>query len=209
MDNNFSRIIVHKLLGIKAINFNFKEPFIWTSGWKSPIYCDNRMSLSDNSIRTLVKEAYVRIIKEKFPEVELIAGVATGAIAQGALVADMMNLPFIYVREKRKEYGLMKIIEGYFEKGQKTVILEDHISTGGSSIRALDELRKESVNVLGMVAAFSYDFPETKERFIEKNCNIQTISTFYTIVDVALEEGYITKEEADALYQWHNNPKEY
>ena len=150
MNIESSRTIVCKLLETRAIKFNFTEPFIWTSGWKSPIYCDNRMSLSDHKLRSLIKDAYVQIIKENFPEVEVIAGVATGAIAQGALVADALNLPFVYIREKRKEYGLKKIIEGNLEKGQKTIIVEDHISTGGSSIKAFEELINVQADVLGI-----------------------------------------------------------
>ena len=209
MDNDISRTIVHRLLEVKAIKFNFREPFIWTSGWKSPIYCDNRMSLSDNSIRTLTKDAYTQIIKEKFPEVEVIAGVATGAIAQGALVADKLGLPFVYVREKRKEHGLKKIIEGILEKGQKVVVVEDLVSTGGSSIRALEELIVAQANILGMVSAFSYDFPEAREKIMEKKCSLYTISSFFTIIDVAFKEGYITKEEVNDLIKWHHNPQEY
>ena len=209
MNNELPRTIVHKLLEIKAIKFNFKEPFIWTSGIKSPVYCDNRASLSNHDLRSMIRDAYVKIIEDTFPDVEVIAGVATGAIAQGALVADKLDLPFIYVREKRKDYGLMKIIEGRFEKGQKAVILEDHISTGGSSLKAWEALKDEKVNVLGMVAAFSYDFLETRKKFDEKNYKLCTISTFSMIKDVALEEGYISEEEIHKLDEWHKNPEKY
>jgi len=205
MNDKYSSIIVHKLLEVRAIKFNFQDPFTWTSGIKSPVYCDNRVSLSDHVLRSMIKEAYTSIIKDKFPDAEVIAGVATGAIAQGALVADQLNLPFIYVREKRKEYGLMKIIEGHFEKGQKVVILEDHISTGGSSLRACEELKIAEAHVLGMVAAFSYDFSTTKEKFNKNNCQLHVISTFSTIKNVAFEKGYISKEEAYQLDEWHNN----
>jgi len=193
------------MLKIGAIKFNFEEPFIWTSGIKSPVYCDNRAALSDYNLRSMIRDAYVKIIKDMFPDVEIIAGVATGAIAQGVLVADELNLPFIYVREKKKEYGLTKIIEGHFEKGQKVVILEDLISTGGSSLKAWEVLNDEKMNVLGMVAAFSYNFLETRKKFIEKNYKLYTISTFSMIKDVALEEGYISEEEIMKLDEWYKN----
>lgn len=209
MDNERSCAIVLNMLKIKAITFNFKEPFTWTSGWKAPIYCDNRASLSDHNLRSMVKEAYTNLVKDKFPDVEVIAGVATGAIAQGALVADKLELPFIYVREKRKEHGMMKIIEGHFEEGQKVVIIEDHISTGGSSLRAWKELVDANAKILGMVAAFSYDFPETRNKFKNNDYKLYTVSTFSTIKDVALEEGYISKEEAEMLDKWHENPQTY
>ena len=209
MGNNLSRIIVQNLLEIKAIKFNFNDPFVWTSGWKSPVYCDNRMSLSNHQIRTLIKDAYVQVVQEKFPCAELIAGVATGAIAQGALVADKLNLPFVYVRERAKEHGLKKIIEGHLEPGQKAVVIEDHISTGGSSLKALQELRNAGANVLGMVAVFSYGFPIAKDKFEENNCRLFTLSDFSTIVDVAYNDGYVTEKERDELNKWHENPQEF
>jgi orotate phosphoribosyltransferase len=207
--NDLSYNIIKRLLDIQAIKFNFKEPFVWTSGWKAPVYCDNRASLSNHQLRSMVKDAYSKIIREKFPDAEVIAGVATGAIAQGALVADELKLPLIYVREKRKEHGLKRIIEGFFEKGQKTVILEDHISTGGSSLKAWNELKIADADVLGMVAAFSYDFAVTKNKFSENNCILETISTFATIKEVALKEEYITKEESVQLELWHSDPQSY
>ena len=205
MNEEYSYRIASLLLKIGAVKFNFKNPFTWTSGIKSPVYCDNRVSLSNHNLRSMVKDAYVKIIKDEFPDIEVLAGVATGAIAQGALVADKLNLPFIYVREKRKEHGLMKLIEGHFDKGQKVVILEDHISTGGSSLRAWDELIIAEADVVGMVAAFSYDFPVTKEKFSSNNCKLCTISTFSTIKDAALKEGYITEEEVEKLDKWHKS----
>ena len=207
--NDLSYFIIKRLLEIKAIKFSFKEPFIWTSGWKSPVYCDNRASLSDHHLRNMIKDAYVEIIKDKFPEVEVIAGVATGAIAQGALVADKLNLPFVYVREKRKEHGLQKIIEGCLEGGQKTVVLEDHVSTGNSSIKAWNELKDAGAEVLGMIAAFSYHFDETVKRFNDCHYPLETISTFNIIQEVALKEGYITKEECVILDKWHQDPQNF
>jgi orotate phosphoribosyltransferase len=201
-----SRSIARNLLQIKAIRFNFQDLFLWASGLKSPIYCDNRLSLSYSSVRSLIRDGYVDMIRTEFPDVELIAGVATGAIAQGALVADQLNLPFVYVREKAKNHGLMKLIEGVFQPGQKTVIVEDLVSTGGSSLRVAHELRKAEVQVLGMTAIFSYELPEASDRFKENHCKLHTLLTFSTLIDVALEEGYITKEEADMLDKWHQAP---
>ena len=201
--------VSRNLLQIKAIKFNFAEPYTWASGWKSPVYCDNRISLSDSSVRSLIRDAYVNIIQTEFPDVEVIAGVATGAIAQGALVADQLNLPFVYVREKAKDHGLKKLIEGVLKPEQKTVIIEDLVSTGGSSLKVAQELRNAEANVLGMAAIFTYEFPVAIDRFKENHCKLYTISTFSTLIHVALEDGYISKEEADKLRKWHLNPQAY
>ena len=198
-----SRSVLCSLLRIKAIKINFHEPFTWASGLKSPIYCDSRISLSDSSVRSLIRDAYVDTIRTEFPNVEMIAGVATGAIAQGALVADKLNLPFVYVREKPKGHGLMKVIEGVLEPQQKTVVIEDMISTGGSSLKTVLELRKAEANVLGMTAIFTYEFPEAIARFRDNCCVLHTLSDFSTLIDVALEDGYISSEEVDMLIQWH------
>ena len=194
--------IASKLLEMKAIKFNFDEPYVWTSGIKSPVYCDNRLTLSDHSLRSIIRDAYAEAIKEKFPQVQVIAGVATGAIAQGALVADKLNLPFVYVREKPKGHGLKKTVEGFIEPGQKTVIIEDLVSTGGSSLRALEELRNVKADVLGMVAAFSYGFPKAAEKFKEKACELHIISSFQMVKDIGIEKGYITKQQAIMLDEW-------
>ena len=206
---SLSRSVSRNLLKMKAIKFNFREPYVWASGWRSPVYCDNRISLSDHRVRSLIRDAYVEVIQEKFPEVEVIAGVATGAIAQGVLVADKLGVPFVYVREKAKGHGLMKTIEGKLEPGQKTVIIEDLVSTGGSSLKVTDELRKAEANVLGMVAIFSYEFPTAIERFQENDCKLYTLSTFSMLKDVALEGGYITDEEIEKLNEWQKNPQDY
>ena len=204
-----SRAISRSLLQIQAIKFNFKEPYTWASGWKSPVYCDNRKSLSDSTVRTMIRDAYVEVIRTNFPDAEVIAGVATGAIAQGALVAEKLNLPFIYVREKPKDHGLMKIIEGVLKSGQKVVIVEDLVSTGGSSLKVVNELRKENAIVLGMTAIFSYEFPIAIEKFRENNCQLYTLSTFSTLQDVALKDGYITREDIDQLSEWRKKPESY
>jgi len=204
-----SRAISRSLLQIQAIKFNFNEPYTWASGWKSPVYCDNRKSLSYSTVRSMIRDAYVEVIRTNFPDAEVIAGVATGAIAQGALVADQMNLPFIYVREKPKDHGLMKIIEGVYEPGQKVVIIEDLVSTGGSSLKVVNELRKENAIVLGMIAIFSYEFPIAIEKFRENNCQLYTLSTFSALQDMALEACYITEEDIDQLSEWRKNPEAY
>ena len=210
MDNiDFSRSIARSLIQIQAIKFNFEMPYTWASGWKSPIYCDTRLSLSHCVVRSMIRDAYVQVIQANFPDVELIAGVATGAIAQGALVANQLDLPFIYVREKPKDHGLKKVVEGTLMPGQKTVIIEDLISTGGSSLRVVEELRKEKADVLGMTAILTYGFPLAVEKFRENNCKLYTLSSFSALKDVAIEDRYMTEEEADQLDTWHNNPQDY
>ena len=203
--NGLENLIARNLLKIEAITFNFEDPFTWTSGIKSPVYCDNRMSLSYPEIRSLVKDAYLKTIQDKFPDVEVIAAVATGGIAQGALVADKMNLPLVYIRDKAKDFGLRKSIEGTIRKGQKTVILEDLVSTGKSSLLALDALKNAEADVLGMVATISYELPVAKKKFMDKNCKLFTLSQFSILVEEALNIAYITKEEADQLDQWHKS----
>ena len=209
MKEIYSYQIACNLLKIGAIKFNFQEPFTWTSGIKSPVYCDNRLSLSFVEVRNLIKDAYTRVVQEYFPETEVIAGVATGAIAQGALVADKLNLPFVYVRSKAKSFGLEKTIEGNLEKGKRTVILEDHVSTGGSSLKAMKELQNAGANVLGMIATLSYELPVAERSFKENNCTLHTLSSFPTVLEVALEKGYITQEEIEKLQKWHQDPEKY
>jgi orotate phosphoribosyltransferase len=203
------KLIAHKLLNINAIEINLTKPFIWASGWKSPIYCDNRKSLSYHEIRGIIRDAYVETIRKHFPDVEVIAGVATGAIAQGALVADKMALPFIYVREKRKDHGLQKIIEGGSPKDKKVVIVEDHISTGGSSLKALNELRSEGADVLGMVAIFTYEFDTAVTNFKDNNCKLVTLSDFWTLINQAVEDGFIQKSDVAVLQKWHDAPDNF
>ena len=209
MNKEYSHEIACNLLKIGAIKFNFENPFTWTSGIKSPVYCDNRLSLSYVKVRSLIRDAYIQVIQEKFSDVQLIAGVATGAIAQGVLVADKLGLSFVYVRDTAKKYGLNKSIEGFMEERQRTVIIEDHISTGGSSIKVLEELKKEGANVLGMVAILSYGFPEAVNALHKNNCILYTLSNFSILKEIAFKEGYITKEEMYKLDKWHENPREY
>ena len=206
---DYSYKIASSLLKIGAVKFNFEEPYTWTSGIKSPVYCDNRLSLSYVEVRNLIKEAYVQVIQKNFSEPEVIAGVATGAIAQGALVADKLGLSFVYIRNEAKKCGLRNTIEGALEKGKRTIIIEDQISTGGSSIKVLKELRDAGANVLGMVATLSYELPVAENNFMENNCKLYTLSSFATLLDVAHKKGYITKEELDKLHKWHKDPTKY
>jgi orotate phosphoribosyltransferase len=206
---DIKNLIAHQLLKINAIEINLTTPFVWASGWKSPIYCDNRKSLFHHEIRTIIKDAYVETVWKHFPDVELIAGVATGAIAQGALVADKMNLPFIYVREKQKDHGLKKIIEGDSPKNKKVVVIEDLISTGGSSLKAVNELRKENAEVLGMVAIFTYEFDTAIKNFEENKCKLVTLSNFSTLTDQAVKDGLIRESDVAVLHRWHDDPDNY
>ena len=198
--------IAQNLLQIKAIKLEPTNPFTWASGWKSPIYCDNRKTLSYPDIRRYIRDEFVNLINAKFPDVELIAGVATGAIAQGALVADKMELPFVYIRSSPKAHGMENLIEGDVKAGQKVVVVEDLISTGGSSLKAVDALRQKDCNVLGMVAIFSYNFPTAMDNFTAQNCELYTLSNYNDLIEHALETGYIKAEDVANLSEWRKDP---
>ena len=200
--NEFAHPIARNLLKIKAVRFSFNEPFTWTSGIKSPVYCDNRLSLSYPELRNMIRDAYVKTVQDYFPDVEVIAGVATGAIAQGALVADRLDKSLIYIRDKAKDFGLKKSIEGEIKEGQKVVIIEDLVSTGKSSLKAFEELRNVGADVLGMVAILSYNLPIAEKRFKDSNLTLITLSTFSILMEEALQGGYITEEESDKLDKW-------
>lgn len=206
MNLSISRDVAESLLQIKAIKLNPTNYFTWASGWYSPIYCDNRKVLSFPKIRRQVCNSFVEVIKEKFPKVEVIAGVATGAIAHGVLVAEEMSKPFIYVRSEAKSHGLTNKIEGSYKKGDKVVVIEDLISTGGSSLAAVDALRAEGCEVLGMVAIFTYDFPTARENFDKAQCKLYTLSNYPTLLQVANEQNYIEPSQLEALSQWRENP---
>ncbi len=195
-----------KLLDIKAIQLQPKEPFTWASGWKSPFYCDNRKTLSYPELRSYVKLELVHTILERFSEVEVIAGVATGAIAQGALVADALHLPFVYVRSKPKDHGLENLIEGELEAGRKVVVVEDLISTGGSSLKAVEALRKAGSQVIGMVAAYTYGFDVARKAFEDADVPLTTLTDYDHVVAEALETGYITEVETALLHEWRKDP---
>lgn len=206
MNLSISRDVAESLLQIKAIKLNPTNYFTWASGWYSPIYCDNRKVLSFPKVRRQVCNSFVEVIKEKFPKVEVIAGVATGAIAHGVLVAEEMNKPFIYVRSEAKSHGLTNKIEGSYKKGDKVVVIEDLISTGGSSLAAVEALRAEGCEVLGMVAIFTYDFPIAKANFEKSQCKLYTLSNYPSLIQVANEHNYIEPTQMETLSQWRENP---
>ena len=197
------------LLQINAIKLNSKNPFIWASGWKSPIYCDNRIILSHPQIRTFVREQIVKQIEELYGKPDLIAGVATGAIGIGMLVADVMNLPFIYIRPNSKKHGRKNQIEGQYSKSQKVVVIEDLISTGNSSLMAVDALRKEELIVKGMISIFTYGFDVSYENFKNKNVELHTLSSYDFLLEQALDIKYITDIEFKTLKKWKKNPSEW
>jgi orotate phosphoribosyltransferase len=197
------------LLEIEAIKLNTQKPFTWSSGWKSPIYCDNRLSLSYPSVRTEIRDALVRVIKENFHSVEGIAGVATAGIAQGALVADQLSLPFLYVRPKPKDHGMENLIEGKITKGQKVVVVEDLISTGGSSLKTVTALRDAGFQVLGMVSIFNYGFDIASKNFYEADVSLISLSDYSHLLAHALQEKYVTEEQVVSLKAWRVDPSNW
>jgi orotate phosphoribosyltransferase len=201
--------VAEYLLQAKAIKLSPNKPFTWASGWMSPIYCDNRITLSYPKIRTYIRQQLSAVITEKFASPDIIVGVATGGIAQGALVAEDLGLPFAYVRPKAKEHGLGNQIEGLIEAGQRAVVIEDLISTGGSSLNAVKALRDAGVNVVGMAAIFTYNFDLAKENFKSAKCNLVTLSDYDTLTKTALESGYINSNDYDLIKSWRNNPAEW
>lgn len=205
--------ITHKvaqyLLQIKAVELRPENPFTWVSGIKSPIYCDNRKILSHPSIRNYVVEGFCSLVDEQYPHVDCVAGVATAGIAHAALVAWRQNLPMVYVRSKAKEHGMQNLIEGVIEEGQKVVVVEDLISTGKSTLAAVEALRAKEVDVLGAIAIFSYGFEETAKRFEDADCPFQTLSQYDVLVEEALTHNYVTKEYYETLKEWRLNPKKW
>jgi len=195
-----------KLMDIKAIKLQPNDPFTWASGWKSPIYTDNRKTLGFAALRSFVKLELCHAIQEHFPEAEAVAGVATGAIAQGALVADQLGLPYCYVRPKPKDHGMGNQVEGEIEKGSKVVVVEDLISTGGSSLKAVAALREYGVEVVGMVASFTYGFPVAEEAFREAGVTLITLSDYNAVLEQAAETGYITEADKAVLAEWRKDP---
>lgn len=204
--NTLEKIFAEKLLKIKAIKLQPDNPFTWASGWKSPFYCDNRKTLSYAELRTFVKTELSRLILENFDEVDAIAGVATGAIPQGALVADLLNKPFVYVRSKPKDHGLENLIEGELKPGMKVVVIEDLISTGGSSLKAVEAIRNNGCEVIGMVASYTYGFPVAEKTFKAAKVKLLTLTNYEAVLDVALEIGYINKEQVPMLNEWRKDP---
>lgn len=199
-------IFAGKLLKVKAIKLQPTNPFTWASGWKSPFYCDNRKTLSYPDLRSFVKIEIARIISENFPEVDAIAGVATGAIPQGALVADLLNLPFVYVRSKPKDHGLENLIEGELKPGMKVVVVEDLISTGGSSLKAVEAIRNNGCEVAGMVASYTYGFKVAEEAFKNAQVTLYTLTNYEAVVEEALRTGYISQDDVPLLNDWRKDP---
>ena len=200
------KIFAEKLLKVKAIKLQPEQPFTWASGWKSPFYCDNRKTLAFPALRTFVKLQLSRIVAELYPEADAIAGVATGAIAQGALVADELALPFAYVRSKPKDHGMANLIEGGLQPGMKVVVVEDLISTGGSSLKAVEALRQHGCEVLGMVAAYTYGFPVAEEAFAAAGVTLTTLTNYEAVVETALQTGYIEQSHVPMLAAWRKDP---
>lgn len=204
--NDTALKVAEFLLQIKAIKLNNAEPFTWASGWKSPIYCDNRKTLSYPPIRTYIRQQYVDKIREAFGSPDVIAGVATGGIAQAALIAQEMDLPMIYVRSSSKGHGLQNQIEGAIEKGQKVVVIEDLISSGMSSLKAVEALREFGAEVVGMVAIFTYGFDVAKKNFEDYNCTLETLTDYEHLLEIALSTSYIKKDDITSLKEWRANP---
>jgi orotate phosphoribosyltransferase len=205
MDNS-ARKTAEFLMQINAIKLQPSNPFTWASGWKSPIYCDNRKTLSFPEVRSFIRDSFAEKLRELYPEAQLVAGVATGAIAHGVLVAEKLGLPFIYVRSGAKEHGLGNQIEGYFEPGQKVVVIEDLISTGGSSLNAVTALREAGCTVLGMLAIFTYEFKKASDAFAAAGCKLDTLSNYSALIETAVKSGYIGNQEIETLKNWRIDP---
>ena len=203
---DLKKVFAGKLLAIKAIKLQPNDPFTWASGWKSPFYCDNRKTLSYHDVRSFVKVELTHAVLENFPEAEAVAGVATGAIAQGALVADELALPYAYVRPKPKDHGMKNQIEGQLPEGAKVVVVEDLISTGGSSLKAVAALREAGFNVVGMVASYTYGFPIAEKAFKDADVKLVTLTDYEHVVEKALELGYIKESDVEMLHQWRRDP---
>lgn len=197
------------LLQIKAVKLQPQSPFQWSSGWKSPIYCDNRKTLSYPKVRTFIRQTFVEVIEEHFGKPELIAGVATGGIAIGALVAEEMGLPFVYVRSSAKGHGLQNQIEGDYQEGQNVIVIEDLISTGGSSLKAVEALREAKLNVKGLAAIFTYGFDQAVENFEAAKCDYVTLSDYDHLIKQAVEQNYVTTDDIETLTDWRHAPESW
>ena len=197
------------LLQINAIKLNPRNPFSWASGWKSPIYCDNRLILSFPAVRNYVRDEFSKNIEKQFGKPDVIAGVATGAIGIGILVAESLGLPFVYVRPEAKKHGRLNQVEGFLQKGQNVIVVEDLISTGNSSLLAVEALRNEGANIKGMAAVFSYGFAIAKENFEKANVDLYTLSNYENLLELAVAKEYITENEQELLQEWSANPSEW
>jgi orotate phosphoribosyltransferase len=201
-----AKAVAEKLLQVNAVRLNPAEPFIWASGWKSPIYCDNRRILSFPFTRDFIKSELCNLVYEKFPDAELLAGVATAGIAWGAMVADQLKLPYVYVRPKPKEHGLGNQIEGFYEAGKKTVVIEDLVSTGKSSLQVVDVLKAAGLEVEGMVSIFTYDFPVAATAFREASLTYHSLTNYPVLIELAREKEMLTTDQQTILLKWRNDP---
>jgi orotate phosphoribosyltransferase len=208
-NNNTAQQTAELLLQINAIKLETKNHFTWASGWKSPIYCDNRVILSFPAVRNYIKDEFVKQIEAKFGRPDVIAGVATGAIGIGILVAEVMGLPFVYVRPEAKKHGRQNQVEGFLQKGQSVIVVEDLISTGGSSLMAVEALRNEGANVKGMAAIFTYGFPISEEKIAAAKLDVYTLSNYENLIEKAVEKKYVSEEELETLKSWNSNPSEW
>lgn len=201
-----AKVVAEKLLQVNAVKLNPEQPFTWASGWKSPIYCDNRKVLSFPFTRDYIKSEMCNVIFEKFPEAEVLAGVATAGIAWGAMAADQLKLPYIYVRPKPKEHGLGNQIEGFYEKGQRVVVIEDLVSTGKSSLQVVDVLKEQGLDVIGMVSIFTYGFPVATEAFSQASLQYYSLTDYPTLLDLAVQKGIVSAAQQDVLLKWRDDP---
>ncbi|MCQ2064753.1 MAG: orotate phosphoribosyltransferase [Bacteroidaceae bacterium] len=207
--DNVKNKVASELLRISAVKVQPDAPFTWASGWHSPFYCDNRKALSYPDVRDLIRDSLTDAIRGGFPEFDVIAGVATGAIAQGALVADRMGKPFVYVRSAPKDHGLANLIEGYLEPGSRVMVVEDLVSTGGSSLKAVEALRNAGCEVVGMVASFTYGFPVAEEAFAQAGVKLVTLTDYPAMLETAVASGYIRESSLGTLEEWRKNPSEW
>ena len=201
--------VAFELLRVGAIKLNRNDPFTWSSGWKSPIYCDNRISLSHPKLRTKIKDHFVNLIKEEYPDCDAIAGVATAGIPQGALIADGLNLPFLYVRAKPKGHGMENMIEGKLIPGQKIVVVEDLISTGGSSLKAIAALREGGADIMSLLSIFNYGFEAAEQNCLESNVNVIYLSDYEQMLPEALKAGLIHESDIESLNMWRKDPSNW
>ena len=208
-NNDTAQQTAELLLQINAIKLETKNHFTWASGWKSPIYCDNRVILSFPAVRNHIRDEFVKQIEAKFGRPDVIAGVATGAIGIGILVAEAMGLPFVYVRPEAKKHGRQNQVEGFLQKGQTVIVVEDLISTGGSSLMAVEALRNEGANVKGMAAIFTYGFPISEEKIAAAKLDVYTLSNYENLIEKAVEKKYVSEEELETLKSWNSNPSEW
>lgn len=207
--NSLEKLTAEKLLKIKAIKLQPSNPFTWASGWKSPIYCDNRKILSYPTIRNFIKIELGRLILENFHEADAVAGVATGAIAPGAIVADALGLPFVYIRATPKDHGLENLIEGDLKPKSKVIVIEDLVSTGSSSLKAVEAIRNDGSDVVGMAAIFTYGFPVSSEKFAKAKVELKTLTNYDAVLQEALKINYIAEEDLETLQEWRNSPADW